>query len=422
MSISNANKVLKMEENEGRIWDYDIVRGQYYLYNKDLGYWSKKKEEYLQAYVRKQLRSIHRDLDKKHNVTETVSAIKHHLISLDSKKKYNYNLKYINMKNGMLDWQSDKLHHHNASYYSFFQMNLEYDRNAECPRWERALSEWLPDNKSRMFLQEYIGYCLIPDTSYHKAVILLGEGKNGKSTFLKVIERLFGEHILSNIPLHRISDRFETAYLQDKLINICSDIDPKYLTNVGIIKTLIAGEKIRGEYKGGNSFDFKPIVRLLFSANEIPKSIDKSYAWYRRFEIVEFPNRFEDNCDPLLEEKLLAELPGIFNWALEGLIRLKGRKKFTISNSMHNSMDEYQIENDSIKAFLGEITIDDEEGFIKVTDCYNKYKQYCKSGNLKIEKKALFGRRLSKLGYSSDIRYFNGKSHRCYIGLELVDA
>ena len=114
----------------------------------------------------------------------------------------------------MLDWKNKELKSHSPDYYSQFQLPVIYNKGAKCPKWKKTLKEWLPKEKSRMFLQEYIGYCLIPDTSYQKAVILHGTGSNGKSTFLNVINELFGESNLSNIPMHRLSNRFETANLQ----------------------------------------------------------------------------------------------------------------------------------------------------------------------------------------------------------------
>jgi putative DNA primase/helicase len=323
----------------------------------------------------------------------------------------------------MLDWKNMTLKEHDKEYYSQFQLPIEYIKNSRCFKWTKTLKEWLPDQKTRDFIQEFIGYCLIPDTNYHKALILTGSGSNGKSTLLEVIAKLFGEENLSNIPMHRLSNRFETAYIQDKLVNICSDIDPKYLNETGVLKTMIAGEALRGEHKFGESFDFTPVVRLLFSANEVPSSRDKTAGWYRRFEIVDFPNTFNSSdpgFDPKLKEKLFKEIPGIFNWALEGLKRLKKQGQFTRSDPMKQAMADYMDENDSVKAFVRDRAVIGQDKQVYGKIFYEEYKFFCSQNGMKnYVTRRKFTTSLKREGIKVGHRTWKGKKARFYIGIDL---
>lgn len=238
------------------------------------------------------------------------------------------------------------------------------------------------------------------------ALFLLGSGANGKSTFLDVLAELFGKENLSSIPLNRLANRFETINLQSKLINICPDIDPVYLQKTGLVKMIIAGEKIRGEQKYHDSFEFRPVARLMFSANELPTSGDKSEGWYRRLKIVEFPNTFNKdsgNVIPNFKKKLLNELPGIFNWALDGLKRFKEQGYFTESKDVEEAKKRYEAENDSVASFaqdrLEKVTVDEPKFVIPKGDLYIKYKVYCEDNGLKGVGRKKMVRRLKKLGF-----------------------
>ena len=422
-----ARIVMNLEvENHNRVWEYLAEHDVMYCYDNE-GFWRQKNIKYLENTIRNFLSVINPKWVKINKVREIKEEFKNLNLNPRNERRFdvgvNSNKKYINLKNGMLDWENMVLEEHDKNYYSQFQLPIKYDENYKCPIWKETLKEWLPDQKTRYFLQEYIGYCLIPDTSFHKAVILHGAGSNGKSTFLDVISRIFGKDNLSNIPMHRLAQRFQTAYIQDKLINVCPDIDPSYLKETGVIKTLIAGESLRGEYKFGESFDFTPVVRLIFSANEIPKARDKTSGWYRRFEIVDFPNTFSEDdpgFDPYLKEKLYKEIPGIFNWALKGLKRLKNQGYFTRSDSMEKAMADYMDENDSVRAFVREKTLIEPDKKIYGQELYEEYKSFCDvNGINNFVTRKKFTTSLKKEGIKVRHRDYYGQKCRFYIGIDL---
>lgn len=411
---------------EGKRWVYVAEEDIFYQYKDAKGFWRQIDDSYLESDLRSFLidKNVKWDRDNKRN--EVLKALKDLIIDIEAKDKFdagiNPDTKHINVKNGMLDWKNDELKEHEPEYYSQFQLPIKYDSKAECPKWEAALKDWVPEEDARKFLQEYVGYCLIPSTKFQIALILHGSGSNGKSTFLEVINDLFGDSNLSNIPMHRITERFETANLQDKLVNICSDIDPTYLKKTGDLKAAIAGERLRGEYKYGKSFDFRPVVRLIFSANEIPKARDKTEAWYRRLKIINFPNTFskeDENYDPDIKEKLRKELPGILNWSLEGLRRLQENDAFTDSKAMNEAKEKYERENDSIMAFLSNCTSDDPDSSESIKRLYAAYKNFCDNNGFKPQTKRTLTDRLRKENYQTTQSRVNGKNCKCFNAIKL---
>jgi len=268
---------------------------------------------------------------------------------------------------------------------------------------------------------------LVPDTSFRTAVFLYGAGSNGKSMFLDAIRLLFGDGLIS-IPLHRITDRFTTSYLQNKLINICGDIDAKYIADTGIVKGIITGDVLHAEYKQGKSFDFIPVARLMFSTNSLPPVSDKTHGWYSRWKYVKFPNTFEVNPTYKIEyDRLFAqEKSGILNWALKGLIRLKEHNKWTYSENMKMSEIEYRSENDNVAAFLDDYVEQAEySGNSKdaiptgvLHKCYKSWIEEYLTGTRTVSIKE-FSRRAQTYGFTKSPRTINGKSTNVFLGMRI---
>lgn len=410
-----GEQVIEEVENEGDKWALIPTGNLYYRYNGNKGVWEfERVTTHFKNKIRQVLRESNKEWETSFKIKEVLQAINQAIIGdRNNLERFdagiNPNLDLINLKNGMLDWRTGELKGHDPSYYSVFQINVNYNPKATCPNWKKALRDWIPDPETIKFLQEFAGYCLIPDTSYQKALILHGGGSNGKSTFLEILQELYGEENCEDKALYEINQRFGTASIKDKLVNICPDIDPAYMERTAKIKSIIAGEKVSAEYKGQDSFNFRPVVRLMFSANDIPRTRDKSDGWLRRIEIVDFPNQFkptDENFEPDLKKKLINELDGIFNWALEGLRRLKDHERFTISDEIKKSKSKYQKENDTVQSFVEESC--ELDPVVKATTEYlfREYREYCEGCNYKPVNRNVFIRTLKKLGLRKTLTTF----------------
>lgn len=389
-----ARQILEQEKERGNHYAYVVDQGLYYRYQEDKGVW----EEYDEEYIEKQIRNFVSNCqfggksgDKNYYERETLGRFRQLVTDEKNDKRFesgrNPITDRINFRNGMYDLEKDELTSHRKEDYSLVQIPWKYDPNAECKMWKDALKDWLPLKNTRDFLQEFVGYCLVPDTSQHKFLYLTGSGANGKSTFLSVLEQMFGDETTSNIPLKKLIDnaRFETVYLKGKLVNFCADIDSKYIDSTGLLKKLVAGDTVRAEIKHGKAFDFRPFARLIFSANELPVSKDKSKAFYRRLKIVNFPNEFEDDdpdTDPHLKQKLEDEIPGIINWAIEGLKRLRKNSGFTTSQNLEEQMKKYKRVNDSVRAFFEDRIVEEEGNKVTTEFVMRYYQEYCDEHNI----------------------------------------
>ncbi len=432
---------LSKQLEQGFVWKYSAEMGVFFRCDESEGPWKLIDLDYVKSYIRKILIDFKVGgsitWDKQSNVLECIESLKAQLVkpnefdifdlgySIQNNTWEHNPLDIICLKNGVYNWRNKELLPWTSHIYTTLKLPISYDPKAKCPYWLKALEEWIPSPDTQKFLQEFVGMCLIPDVSFRTAVFLYGTGSNGKSMFLDVVRLLFGDGLVS-IPLHRLTDRFTTVYLQNKLINICGDIDAKYITDTGVVKGIITGDTLHAEYKHGKDFDFLPVVRLMFSANALPPVADKTHGWYSRWKYVKFPKTFPVNPTYKLEYDRLfkSELSGILNWALEGLIRLKEHNRWTESEDMKMSEIEYRSENDNVAAFLDDYAEQIEySGNVKDTiqtqilhRCYKNWIENYLSGTKSVSLKE-FSRRVRTYGYEKTNRMIDGKSRNVFIGL-----
>ena len=224
--------------------------------------------------------------------------------------------------NGILNLSTKELQPHTPKKIFLNKIPVDYNPAADCPRIKQFFNEVCYEEDIPI-LQELFGYCLYRSYPIHKAAMFLGEGSNGKSVTINLLRKFLGHENVSSKELRElINDRFAVVELYGRLANVCADISPDALKRTGIFKALTGGDLITGARKFKGSFSFVNYAKLIFSANKLPMSPDKSYAFYRRWILISFPNTFEgENRNPNILEEISTpeELSGLLNWALEGL-------------------------------------------------------------------------------------------------------
>jgi putative DNA primase/helicase len=172
--------------------------------------------------------------------------------------------------------------------------------------------------------------------------------------------------------------------------------------NLENIKAIVAGDRIpaRGPYS--LPIEFEPYAKHFFAMNEYPQISDNTYGTWRRIYIIEFPRIFaEEEADKMLIDKLLLELPGIFNWAMEGYRRLKKNGfVFHASEAMRKSKEDLKEKTDSIYSFIEHCLAKDPNGRMKFSDLYQIYVDYSHNESFAlIQSKMKLSNRLVKEGY-----------------------
>jgi P4 family phage/plasmid primase-like protien len=225
---------------------------------------------------------------------------------------------------------------------------------------------------------------MLPERSTQKALLLLGEGSNGKSTYLAAVEAFVGKTNAAGLSLQKMeTDRFAASRLAGKLANICPDLPSVHLTETSMFKALTGGDAVNAEYKYRDSFEFRPFCRLIFSANHVPRSHDASHAFFRRWLVVPFDrtiNKSEQVPRGELDAKLQApeELSGVLNKALDALPGLR-HNGFTESKSMREAWEEFKAMTDPVSVWLDTHTVAGPEVFAPKKTLLTAYNDYCRS-------------------------------------------
>lgn len=241
------------------------------------------------------------------------------------------------------------------------------------------------DKQIRALLEEVIGYTFYRRNELRKAFILTGEKANGKSTFIDMIANLLGHENIVGLDLNELGDRFKTAELFGKLANLGDDIGDDFISNPAVFKKVVSGDMVNAERKGQNPFDFANYAKMIFSANEIPRIKDKTGAVLDRLIIVPFNAKFsktDPDFDPYIKDKLRSEevMEYLINIGIEGLRRVLSNKGFTVSNSIKESIDDYNLTNNPILQYLSEegVRRSDLLGE-EVKEFYRQYQAFCYS-------------------------------------------
>ena len=337
---------------------------------------------------------------------------------------FNQNPMVLNFTNGVLDLDEGKFSdQHKRELFQNIQFTFDFDRDQKCPQWLEFLKSLNFDDETVVRLQEWVGYCLLPQVigTLQKSLFFIGEGSNGKSVFLETIASVLDN--VSHLELSELFDRFKIAEIEGKLANICTDVETSKVMDARF-KKIVAGETQSAERKFKDPFEFQPFAKILFSANDFIPTKDRTHGFYRRFDIVRFSRIFgpEEQKPDLLQE-LKEELPGIFNWALEGLERLSKQEwKMTRSRFMESCHEEFRRATNPLQIFLEEECIVDRDTIIDAALLREAYKNFCDDRGYKILSDNNLGQELKRLGIERKRKRLDGIRGYVYEGVRLLSS
>lgn len=327
----------------------------------------------------------------------------------------------IAFRNGILNIDTDELLPFSPEYVITNKIPWDYNPKAYDADADSVLNKIsCNDSDIRALLEECIGYCFYRNNVSQKAFILIGEKSNGKSTFISVLNRILGDDNVSAMDLKNLGDRFSKATLFKKLANIGDDISDEFIPDASLFKKIVSGDRIQAECKGQDPFEFNPYVKLIFSANNMPRIRDKTGAVIRRLVIIPFNAVFsEDDADfdPDIKQKLFRQsaMEYFIKIGVESLKRVLEQKHFTKSTKVQKELEDYEEFNNPVIGFFKDM----DEGYMFREDTktiHLAYSSWCNENGYSPESKNQFGRTLKSLyGVESKQKTIAGKSVRMYV-------
>lgn len=377
INCPNLAKLLLYGDNR----NYLILKDNQNIYYYNGSYFESNGEQILRNRINHYLD----DYTTKHRRQETTDFIKSS--GWIKREALDQPLNLINFKNGILNIETLELIPHNPEYTFLYELNSNYDKNAKYELWGNFVKEvsFMDDYD---FIQEFCGFLLYRKYVFAIILILLGHGRNGKSTFINAIIEVLGRNNVVSIPLQTIAyNRFSKSNLYQKHANLCPDLGIQDIKDTGTLKTLTGQDPIYAERKHENGFEFINYAKQLFACNTLPNIQDNTLAMSERLAVVEFPNTFErgtDECDPYILEKITSEneKAGIINWMLEGLQRLLKNGNFSTYRDFEN-VTEYMKEAREPVAIFINTCLEHNIGIeTSKNEIHKKYLEFCRSNNL----------------------------------------
>lgn len=341
--------------------------------------------------------------------------------------------KYVAFKDTLLNVETFEIEPFSKQKVTttYIPYNIE-DIKQDCPVFKKFLATSLvyekdihkTDEDLIVLAQEMFGSFLLNNLKASAAFFLYGRtASNGKSQMQKVIENIFGNDQCSHLSLADLSHQFRPVGLIGKRVNLSGELDEKF-GNAKAFKQLVSGDRVTGEYKYGDAFDFTPRTKYIFSTNKIPTFDGFDRGVRRRLVFLPFHRTFhpsDPDIDMNLGEKLALEIPGIVGWMIEGAKRLVENKyQFTIPKSSLSIINKFDQEMSSAAMFVFEenwAVYDGKEAiYIPRPELYEKYKQWSYESNKKPLSRNRFYEDLENIIKDIKViqKYIDGKQERCF--------
>lgn len=340
----------------------------------------------------------------------------------------------IHFKNGTLSkdkgglftvWSDEK-------EFCINRIDCNYNPFAPTPKlFYKYLSEvYYPDDIKT--LQQFCGYCLLPTTVLQKALIIIGDGGEGKSVLGAILNGVIGEKNCYNSSIKDLEGNFGVANVENKLIYIDDDVSEKAITNSGIFKSLVTNKNtIEAKKKFHQSNVIKSYIRFICFGNfGLQALYDTSDGFYRRLLALRVKPKDENRMDnPFIDRQIIDnEAEGVINWLVQGLNEII-KRNFDIYTSERTQAESECInhENDSVLAFLQSDHIAIDENLkIHTTTLYNLYSKFCEENALnKLTTASSFSRAINNRGRKFGIVKNNqvvikGKRARGFYGIGIT--
>lgn len=432
---------LNMAEN---IQFYDSDEKQFYRYDKKTGLYLEYSDDVMKQNISDRMLKVSREnhlpsLECKRSISTLNNIIAHLKGIAEKRKAFKYeNKNFIHLKNGILKIEPDKildLVDFSPKFYSRNQSPISFDSTATCDRFLNELVFPAMSEEDAILVQKYAGLCILGDNLIQRFMILRGNAGCGKSQLSIVLQNLVGLENVTEIRTHNLSERFETYRYMKKTLLVGVDVPANFLMQKGayVLKGLTGGDYFDTEKKGSSeSFQIRGNYCILMTSNsKLHMRLEGDVgAWRRRLIIIDYDLEPPKKKIPDFGQKLIDEEgSGILNWALVGLkMVLDDIEKYggiVLGEKQKDRIDGLLAESDSLRHFLQEEIIQNQESSLTVSEIEEAYADYCpKKGwnpkHITVIRRELEGLMLELFGKtkSHSIKR-EGKSQRGFRGISL---
>jgi putative DNA primase/helicase len=333
----------------------------------------------------------------------------------------------------VLDLTTGELEDHNPDEYHRTMVDVPWDPEAECPEIDQFLHE-VVDGGDVATLYRLVAHALYKDYAAEKAAMLLGNGRNGKSVFLSLVEQFLGEWNVSNQSLRDLNeDEWAANNLVGKLANVHPDLSDQTINQMQMFKKLTGRDTVSADVKFESPVQFENHATLLFACNRMPVLDDDTRGNWRRWLLIDFPNTFEPDDTETEEKHVLmdrltqeSELQGLLVRCVEEISAWDdGRAWFPNAPDWEQTRSRIRRAAEPIYDFAHACLrdVDTGEGFETTDDVRRCYQAYAKAEGLPGMSREEFGRQMLGLddyGVEKQQKRVDGSRVHAYAGIEFT--
>ncbi|MFF3815792.1 phage/plasmid primase, P4 family [Streptomyces bluensis] len=300
--------------------------------------------------------------------------------------------------NGLLRIQDRALLPHTPEFFNLVSVPFAYDPDATAPTWERFLAQIWPDDPAAIAaLQEWFGYVVSGRTDQQKILLIVGPSRSGKGTIARVLKELVGKENLAGPTLAGLGTNFGLATLVGKPLAVISDARLAGNDNTQVVERLLTisgDDTIDIDRKYREQWTGKLPTRLMILSNELPHFGDSSGVIANRFILLSMRMSWLGKEDTTLTDRLTAEMPGILNWALEGLARIKRNGRITEPASSREAITTMRDTASPTSAFVRERCTTGPTCSVPVDALWAVWRDWAEDNGVRPGTKQVFGRNL----------------------------
>ena len=344
---------------------------------------------------------------------------------------------WIVFKDCIVDVETGETFDHDFIYFAKNPIPYNYldDDNIDITKIDNLFKQWIVGNGQDetwvQTLYEVVAYSMLPDYPLETIFCLHGDGSNGKSSFVKLLVNFLGMYNCSATELSLLSNpnsRFETTALQGKLVCLMSELDDAQIKNTSLLKKLTGNKEIiRAEYKGKGHVEFINYAKIIMSTNVIPDTADKTDGFYRRWLVIDFPNKFDSTNGDILKYLTYKDYSALARKSITILKNVLQKNTFTNLGSIKQRRQRYEDKANPLKRFIDEQCVVDINNDIPVFEFYDIFSSYITEKGYRNISKSKLSRLMKENGYEVEVKNVsleNGthKSWRYYIGIDMKKA
>ncbi|MGD2065699.1 MAG: phage/plasmid primase, P4 family [Candidatus Bathyarchaeota archaeon] len=336
-------------------------------------------------------------------------------------KEPNKTVEAIVLNNWILTFMPDGTITKSAKTPDFFTINklpYDFDENAKCTRWLQFMEEITSGDKElQELLQMWAGYLLMPTQEYQCFLLCIGEAAAGKSTFARAMKNMLGRNNCSDLPLRRFGNNFSLYMTFGKKLNVAGDAEQELTPQIeAVIKTWTGADGLDFERKWGDAFTAEATAKLMVLCNDFPNFTDKSMGTWRRLKVVPFVRNTAE-VDPDLDAKLEAEMPGILNWAIMGMMKLKANGGFCKPEASEAVWRRFKEESNPAGMYLRENYYYDSTYplGVRTETVYKIYRIWCREKGYQPMSDRTFGKEVLRAFPQTAKRRIGGREYRHYV-------